>query len=160
MSVGLLLLLRILLVALVGIGVDGLAVAGGLAHRVLSLLLLLLNGLSSDWLLRDLLVMYLDHDVLTLGGIVAADGSVVFGNAASAFSSSDAGDYAEDKEETSEGPPEPDESGMTVARVVAHVIITAIRVALAVRLAVRAIAHVVVGAIVVDVDVTVITAAN
>ena len=160
MSVGLLLLLRILLVALVGIGVDGLAVAGGLAHRVLSLLLLLLNGLSSDWLLRDLLVMYLDHDVLTLGGIVAADGSVVFSNAASAFGSSDAGDYAEDKEETSEGPPEPDESGMTVARVVAHVIITAIRVALAVRLAVRAIAHVVVGAIVVDVDVTVITAAN
>ena len=114
LSVGLLLLLRILLVALVGIGVDGLAVAGGLAHWVLNLLLLLLNGLSGDGLL-DLLVMHLDHDVLTLGGIVAADGSVVFSNASSAFGSSDAGDYAEDKEETSEGPPEPDESGMTVA---------------------------------------------
>ena len=99
MPVRLLLLLGVLLVALVGIGVDRLAVAGGLAHRVLSLLLLLLNGLSSDGLLGDLLVMHLDHDFLTLGGIVAADSSVVFGNATSAFSSSDAGDYAEDKEE-------------------------------------------------------------
>ena len=92
------LLLRVLLIALIGIGIDGLAVAGGLAHWVLSLLLSLINGLSSDGLLRDLLVMHLDHDVLTLG-VVAADRSIIFGNATSAFGSGDAGDYAEDKEE-------------------------------------------------------------
>ena len=87
------------MIALIGIGVDWLAVPGGLAHWVLNLLLSLINGLSSDGLLGNLLVMHLDHDVLTRGLVVATDSSIIFGNATSAFGSGDAGDYAEDKEE-------------------------------------------------------------
>ena len=107
-------LLWLLWVALIGIGVDGLAVPSGLAHLVL-VLLLLWYGLSSDRLLGNLLVMHLDYDILTRGLVVAADGSIIFHNSASTLGSSDAGNDAEDKEESSECPPEPDESGMTGA---------------------------------------------
>ena len=105
-------LLRVLLVALIGVDIDGLAVPGRLAHWILGLLLLLLHWLSSD----RLLVMHLNHvHTGVLGGVVAADGSIIFGYATSAFGSGNAGYYAEDEEECSERPPEPYESGMTVA---------------------------------------------
>ena len=95
--VRLLLLLRVLLVTLIGIDVDGLAVPSGLAHWVLGLLLLLGYWLSGD---GRLLVMHLDHVHMgLLFSIVAADGSIIFGYATSAFGPCDAGDYAEDKEE-------------------------------------------------------------
>ena len=107
-------LLWLLRVALIGISVDGLAVPCRLAHLVL-VLLLLWYGLSSDGLLGNLLVMHLDYNILTRGLVVAADGSIIFHNSASTLGSSDAGNDAEDKEESSECPPEPDESGMTGA---------------------------------------------
>ena len=142
----LLLLLRVLLlVALIGVGVDGLSVPGRLTHLVLGLLLVLLNGLSSDWLLRNLLVMHLDHDILTLG-VVAADCSIIFGYPTSAFGTSDARDYAEDKEECSECPPEPDESGMAVALVTTLVVIATVQCALVITSAVVAVARIVHGA--------------
>ena len=87
-----------LLVTHGGVLVDGLSVTRWLTHWVLSLLLLLLDGLSSDRLLR-LLVVHLDNVDAGVVGVVAADRSVVFGYATSAFSSGDAGDNAEDEEE-------------------------------------------------------------
>ena len=112
--VRLLWLLSVLLVALRGIDVDGLTVSSRLAHLILGLLLVLIYWLPSDGLLWDLLVMHLNHYFFTLG-VVTADCSIMFGYPASAFSSSDARAYAEHKEEESECPPEPNESGMTVA---------------------------------------------
>ena len=78
MRVRLLLLLRVLLVTLIGIRVDGLAVPCGLTHWVLGLLLLhglSLHGLSCNGRGR-LLIMHLDHFCAVVVGVVAAHGSI------------------------------------------------------------------------------------
>ena len=74
--------------------------------------------------------------VVVAVGLVCSEGSIHFHLATSTSGSGNHGDYAEDKEEGAERPPEPGKPGMTPAHVVAHVVIAAISIARAVIIAV------------------------